>query len=83
MYSSNDLRYLSPAGQADRCLVATPGRLPAGMFEWNRTALVDHELYAKAACRTSQSIDSHGGAPAAVALVGKIAVGVPFEEASR
>ena len=83
MYSSNDLRYLSPVGLADRCLVAAPDRLPAGMFEWNRTALTDHQLYAKAACRTSQWMAAHGGAPAAVALVEKIATGVSFAEASR
>lgn len=83
MYASNDLRYLSPAGQANRCLVPAPTYLPTGMLEWNRTALVDHQLYAKAACRTSQWIASHGGAPAAVALVEKIAVGQSFEKASR
>ncbi|WP_131799899.1 hypothetical protein [Paraburkholderia ginsengiterrae] len=83
MYSSNDLRYLSPASEANRCLVPAPTYLPAGMFEWNKTALVDHQLYAKAACRTIQWIASHGGAPGAVALVEKIAAGQPFTEASR
>lgn len=83
MYSSNDLRYLSPAGQANRCLVPAPAYLPTGMFEWNKTALVDHQLYAKAACRTTEWIASHGGAPSAVALVEKVADGMSFDEASR
>jgi hypothetical protein len=86
MYSSNDLRYLSPAipeNQTDRCLVAAPAYLPAGMLEWNRTALTDRQLYAKAACLTSQWMASHGGAPAVLSLVEKIAEGVSFEEASR
>jgi hypothetical protein len=83
MYTSNDLRYLSPVGQANRCLVPAPTFLPTGMLEWNRTALVDHQLYAKAACRTTQWMASHGGASAAVALVRKIAAGQSFEDASR
>jgi hypothetical protein len=83
MYTSNDLRYLSPVGQTNRCLVPAPNYLPAGMLEWNKTALVDHQLYAKAACRTTQWIAAHGGAPAAVALVEKIAAGKSFEEASQ
>ncbi|WP_233805298.1 hypothetical protein [Paraburkholderia sp. HP33-1] len=83
MYTSNDLRYLSPASEPDRCLVPAPTYLPTGMFEWNRAALADHQLYAKAACRTTQWIASHGGAPGAVALVEKIAAGESFEEASR
>ncbi|SCC55727.1 hypothetical protein [Kosakonia oryziphila] len=83
MYSSNDLRYLSPVGQANRCLVATPTEMPTGMLEWNRTALIDRQLYAKAACRTSQWIATHGGAPAVISVVEKIATGESFEEASR
>ena len=83
MYASNDLRYLSPASEANRCLVPAPTYLPTDMFEWNRAALVDHQLYAKAACRTTQWIASHGGAPGAVALIEKIAAGKSFEEASR
>jgi hypothetical protein len=83
MYASNDLRYLAPVDQADRCLVAPPMSLPTGMFDWNRTALRDQHLYAKAACRTSQWITSHGGPPAAVALVEKIAAGQSFEDASQ
>jgi hypothetical protein len=83
IYTSDDLRYMSPASQANRCLVPEPTYLPTGMFEWNRTALVDHHLYAKAACRTTQWIASHGGAQGAVALVRKMAAGELFEEASR
>lgn len=82
MYSSDDLRYLAPVGGPNRCLTVPPAYLPTGMLEWNRTALVDHQLYAKAACRTSQWIATHGGAPAAVALIEKVAAGVSFAEAS-
>jgi hypothetical protein len=83
MYTSNDLRYLSPVGRANRCLVPTPTYLPTGMLEWNRTALVDHQLYAKAACRTTQWMASHGGTSAAIALIEKIAAGQSFDDASR
>jgi hypothetical protein len=83
MMASNDLRYLLPAGQANRCLASASASLPAGMLEWNKTALTDHQLYAKAACRTSQWIAAHGGAPAVVALVDRMATGSSFEEASQ
>lgn len=83
MYASNDLRYLLPASQGDRCVVSTPQPLPTNMFEWNKTALTDHQLYARAACQTSQWMAAHGGAPAVVALVNRMAAGASFEEASR
>ncbi|MBN3785905.1 hypothetical protein [Burkholderia sp. Ac-20353] len=83
MVSSNDLRYLAPVDRANRCLVAPPADLPAGMFDWNRAALTDSHLYAKAACRTSEWMAAHGGARAAVAVVDQVAAGVPFEEAAR
>ncbi|WP_287880080.1 hypothetical protein [Aquitalea sp.] len=83
MYASNDLRYLLPVGQAKRCLISSSAAMPTGMLEWNKTALTDHQLYAKAACRTSQWIATHGGAPAVATLVGRMAAGMSFEEASR
>ncbi|WP_062788593.1 hypothetical protein [Aquitalea pelogenes] len=83
MIASDDLRYLLPAGQADRCLVSSSAAMPTGMLEWNKSALTDHQLYAKAACRTSQWLTAHGGTPAVVALVDRMASGSSFEEASR
>lgn len=78
MYASDDLRYLAPTGSGDRCLVRSDTPLPDGMFEWNRLALVDHELYAKAACTTSRWMLQHGGTSAAVRLVSKVANGEHF-----
>lgn len=83
MVSSDDLRYLAPADQADRCLVAGSAPLPVGMFEWNRLALSDRRLYAKAACQTSRWMASHGGASGVVALVEKVGAGDTFENASQ
>ncbi len=85
MLASDDLRYLAPAGGGDRCLVPEPSleALPAGPFEWNRRALTDKQLYAKAACATSRWIDAHGGPPAAVELVSRIAAGSSFAEAVK
>ncbi|WP_353190116.1 hypothetical protein [Pandoraea pnomenusa] len=84
MLSSDDLRYLAPADQANRCLVdVSAASLPSGMFEWNRTALTDRQLYAKAACRTSQWMTTHGGPSAVVALIDSIGAGVSFDKAAR
>ena len=83
MIASNDLRYLLPVGEGNRCLVSSEVPMPTGMLEWNKAALTDHQLYAKAACRTSLWIAAHGGAPAVVALVNRMAAGSSFEEASR
>jgi hypothetical protein len=85
MLASDDLRYLAPATASDRCLVPVPSTeaLPTGPFEWNRQALLDKQLYAKAACATSRWIDAHGGASAAVELVSKVAAGMAFAEAAR
>jgi hypothetical protein len=83
MLASDDLRYLAPAGAGDRCLAPVPSlkELPAGPFEWNRRAVADKQLYAKAACATSRWIDAHGGPSAAVDLVSRIAAGSSFDEA--
>ncbi|MBV8046167.1 MAG: hypothetical protein JO171_03380 [Paludibacterium sp.] len=83
MVASDDQRYLAPAGTGARCLVPAPAlaSLPAGPFEWNRRALTDDHLYAKAACATSRWIDGHGGHAAVVNLVAKVAAGTSFNEA--
>lgn len=77
MLASDDRRYLSPPGASTRCLVPTPSpsALPSGPFEWNRMALRDSRLYAKAACATSRWLDSHGGNAAAVELIDQLAAG--------
>jgi hypothetical protein len=40
MYASDDLRYLSPEGAHDRCLVAPSVALPSGLFEWGRQGII-------------------------------------------
>jgi hypothetical protein len=84
MYASDDLRHLASPDSGDRCLVPSPDEpLPVGVFEWNRRAQTDTALYEKAACMTSKWMALHGGPPAAVELVGKVAAGAGFSEASR
>lgn len=83
MYASDDLRYLAPPGAGDRCLVPAAEPLPVGVFEWNRRALDDNRLYAKAACSTSRWISLHGGPSAAVSLVSKVSAGAAFQEVAR
>jgi hypothetical protein len=77
MIASDDRRYLGPPGTATRCLVPppSPSALPGGPFEWNRMALRDTRLYAKAACATSRWLDDHGGNAAAVELIDRLAAG--------
>jgi hypothetical protein len=79
---SDDLRYLAPAGTADRCLARTSQPLPNTLRDWLSGAH-DTSLYAPAACRVHEWLTAKGGPPAAVRLAERLRAGVPFEEAYR
>jgi len=56
---SDDPRYLRPAGERDRCLVAPAGPLPETLDDWLRAASADAQVYAQAACAVSRVNDLH------------------------
>ncbi len=77
---SDDPRYLAPAGTADRCLVAPDGPMPVRRAAWVENA-ENRQLYAKAACAVSRWIVGHGGPPAVVHMVDRVAAGTVFDTA--
>lgn len=71
---SDDRRYLMAPGSPDRCIIADDGATPP--------ADVDR-FYAIAGCRVSRWMAAHGdNAAALLALIGKVAGGVPFAAAA-
>ena len=78
---SEDPRYLLASTESDRCRVDATGSFPIAPMEWTRAAGTDHNLYARAACRVLRWwMNANGGNAAALALVRKVAEGVPFSE---
>ncbi|MDK4719263.1 MULTISPECIES: hypothetical protein [Rhizobium] len=75
---SNDGRYLRPASSPDRCLVEPDDTLPTSRRAWIESA-ASVNLYAKAACRVSRWIATHGGPPAVTRLLADIAAGQSFD----
>ena len=63
---SNDPRYLAPG--PNRCRVEPDGDLPTSRAAWIETA-ENAGLYAKAACKVSRWLDTHGGSAGVLRLV--------------
>ena len=77
---SEDPRYLLASTESDRCRVDATGSFPIAPMAWTRAAGTDHSLYARAACRVLRWMKANGGNAAALALIKKVAEGVPFSE---
>jgi hypothetical protein len=79
---SGDPRYLRPVGDGDRCRIESDETLPTSRAAWVEKA-ESADLYAKAACRVSRWIISHGGPAAVVRLLAAVANGQSFVDAAR
>jgi hypothetical protein len=77
---SDDPRYLLASTASDRCRVDSTGTLPLAPMAWTRAAGTEHNLYARAACRVLRWMNANEGNVAALALIKKVAEGVPFSE---
>lgn len=78
---SKDPRY--PLAQTGaECVAALQGDMPVTRSAWIQEAEHD-QLYAKAAQRVGCWMAARGGPPAIVDLIGKVATGMPFEDAYR
>ena len=75
---SDDPRYLLPASSADRCRVASDEPLPVTLSEWLTAAGADEQTYAKAACRVSRWLSTHGDRAALPDLIARLDRGEPF-----
>jgi hypothetical protein len=82
VYVSDDPRYLKPKGSTDRCLIEPIGIMPTTRAAWVEDA-ASHDLYAKAACRVSRWLKSHGGPSAIANLANAVANGEDFVYAFR
>jgi hypothetical protein len=71
---ADDPRYLRPAGEGDRCLVAPTGPLPDTLDGWLRAASADAGVYAQAACAVSRWTVTHD----VHRVVADLAAGAPF-----
>ena len=75
---SDDPRYLAPASRPDRCRSEPDGDLPTSRTAWIETAQ-SADLYAKAACKVSRWLGSHGGSAGVRRLAAGIADGAAFD----
>lgn len=63
---SDDPRYLAPG--PDRCRLEPGGSLPSSRAAWIESA-ENTDLYARAACKVSRWLDTHGGSAGVLRLV--------------
>lgn len=67
---SDDARYLQAGESASaRCRVGSAGALPSSPFAWAPEAGRNPSLYAAAACRVLEWIESNGGRPGLLAAI--------------
>lgn len=75
---ADDARYLLPASVSDRCRSEPDADLPAERAAWIETAQ-SADLYAKAACKVSRWLASHGGSEGVRRLATGVANGQTFD----
>lgn len=75
---SDDPRYLAPGSQPDRCRSQPDGDLPTSRTAWIE-APQSVDLYAKAACKVSRWLGSHGGSAGVRQLAAGVAGGAAFD----
>lgn len=79
---SDDPRYLAPTSQPDRCKVEPDGDLPVSRGAWIETAQ-SASLYARAACKVSRWLGSHGGRDGVLHLAAGVAEGADFGDLAK
>lgn len=76
---SNDGRYLNQnASGRERCVRDTGNQLPASAYQWALLSGKDPLLYADAACRALQWMNTHGGKDGLQQMIDAIASGQAF-----